>query len=60
MNTTAQQIFADAHSIAGDELRDHSSADLHAAAELAVEANDAKAALRLGYYAGMATVIETL
>ncbi|PRA13339.1 hypothetical protein CQ010_01445 [Arthrobacter sp. MYb211] len=57
---TAQQIFTDAHSIAGDELRAHTSTDLWAAAELAVEAGDAKAACRLAYYAGMTTVIEDL
>ncbi|GGJ55795.1 hypothetical protein [Glutamicibacter ardleyensis] len=59
-STTARQIFADAHSIAGDELRAHTSGDLHAAAELAVEAGDAKIACRLAYYAGMATVLEDL
>lgn len=59
-NAVAEQIFADRHCIAGDELRCYSSTDLHAAAELAVAAGDAKTACRLAYYAGMATVIEDL
>lgn len=55
---TARQLYTDVASIAGDELRGHTAADLHAAAELAVAAGDAKAAARLAYYAGMAQVLQ--